>query len=48
MFGVKVTEKFYLHTLHIKQTDRQILILIKFIVFWGQPLVGCHSFRQEC
>ncbi len=48
MFRVKVTEKFYLHTLLIKQTDRQTHLLIKFIVVWSQPLVICHSFRQEC
>ena len=48
LHGVKVTEKIYLHTLLIKQTNRQTLLLIKFIVVWSQPLVGCHSFRQEC
>ena len=35
------------HTTY-RQTDRQIHILIKFIVVWGQPVVGFHSSRQEC
>ena len=35
------------HTTY-NQTDRQIHILIKFIVVWGQPVVGFHSSRQEC
>ena len=48
LHGVKVTEKIYLHTLLIKQTNRQTHLLIKFIVVWSQPLVECHSFRQKC
>jgi hypothetical protein len=38
-------EKFYLHTLYTKQTDQ---LLIKFTIFWGQPLVESHTFHQEC
>ena len=44
---VKVTEKIDLDRLHTEQTDRQIHLLIKFIVVWGQPLVESYSSCQE-